>query len=110
MLRSPIAGLGLLIGLTWLNIAAAVETDYAKLLREVRAARRALRVARRATASIVADPGIALVVSPFVVCPTFPGTSSSQCALQSARVFLTAAQTKSSPWRTDKLPWDVRAP
>ena len=85
MTRLQQSALALFIGLVCLNVAVVAvatdsESDYAGLLRLIRASRKA-RHARRAGPSIAADPGIKLIVSQNVVCPAFTGYSPSESEL-----------------------------
>ena len=85
MTRLQRSALALFVGFACLSVAVAAgsesESDYAGLLRLIRASRKA-RHARRAGPSIVADPGVKLVVSQFVVCPALTGFVPSECALR----------------------------
>lgn len=80
MLRLPALALVLFFGFASLGVAASsAEPNYAGMLRQIRASRRALRHARRATASIIADPGVKIVTSQFAVCPPLQGFAHSGC-------------------------------
>jgi len=60
--------------------AEPVVYDYARLLRQIRAARHERRLHRRAGPSPAPDAGYALVVSPFVICRAIEGLRLEQCA------------------------------